>query len=413
MKRRLAAILAIDVVGYSRLMEADEMGTVGRMQRRLSGLMEPGIGRHSGRIFKVMGDGLLAEFPSAIDAVECAAGLQAALGASNDDAPEGQAIEARMAVTLGDVVADGEDLLGEAVNIAARLEKLAEPGGLLVTRAIWEQVRAKLSLRFEDLGERPLRNIAEPVRIYRVQPSAAQGRAAVLTVTTSPNFAAKWLVPRLSSFAEAHGEIDLRISASMQHVNLVREDVDVAIRHGEGDWPGLHVTRLASEQLFPVCSPRLLRGRNALHEPADLARHAILHSDDQSNWERWLKAAGVDAGAAARGTVFNQASMAIDAAIDGQGVALARSALVAWDLRQGRLVRPFDLALPVPYAYWIVCPRSLAEQPKIAIFRDWLLGQSAGDASELAELAHRERAVRGKRTSGKQRSSTNRGPPGA
>ncbi len=199
MERRLAAILAVDVVGYSRLMEADEPGTVGRVRLRLKGLLEPGIARHSGRIFKVMGDGLLAEFPSAIDAVECASGLQTALGASNDDAPEGQAIEARMAVTLGDVITDGGDLHGEAVNIAARLEKLAEPGGVLVTRAIWEQVRAKLPLRFDDLGERPLRNIAEPVRIYRVLTGAEPGRAGVLTVTTSPNFAAKWLVHRLSS----------------------------------------------------------------------------------------------------------------------------------------------------------------------------------------------------------------------
>jgi len=395
MERRLAAILAVDVVGYSRLMETDEPGPLGRMRLRLKGLLEPGIARHSGRIFKVMGDGLLAEFPSAIDAVECAAGLQAALGASNDDAPEGQAIEARMAVTLGDVIADGGDIHGEAVNIAARLEKLAEPGGLLVTRAIWEQVRAKLPLRFDDLGDSPLRNIAEPVRVYRVLPGTELGRAGVLTVTTSPNFAAKWLVHRLSSFAEAHPEIDLRISASLQHVNFAREDVDVAIRHGEGEWPGLHVTRLATEELFPVCSPGLVRGRNGLRAPGDLLRHPLLHRNDRRDWERWLEMAGVGAGAATRGTVFNQASMAIDAAIDGQGVALARTALVAWDLRKGRLVRPFGLALPVPYAYWIVCPRSIADQPKVATFREWLLGQAAEDAAELERTAHRGRRRRG------------------
>lgn len=386
MERRLAAILAADVVGYSRLMEADETGTFGRLRSRLKHVLEPRITQHGGRIFKLMGDGLLAEFRSAADAVDCAAGLQAALAAVNDDAPEGEGIEARMAVTLGDVIVDGDDLHGEAVNIATRLEKLAEPGGVLVARGVWEQVRGKVAARFEDLGERPLRNIAEAVRVYRLMPSATPGRPDVLTVTTSPNFAAKWLVHRIGSFAAMHPEIDLRISASVQHVNLAREEVDIAIRHGEGDWPGLHVTRLATEELFPACSPALARGRNALRTPADLVRHPLLHHRDRSDWESWLAAAGLGAEMGARGTVFSQASMAIDAAVDGQGVALARTALVAWDLRKGRLVRPFELALAAPYAYWIVCPRGTADQPKVATFRQWLLDQAAEDASALAQL---------------------------
>lgn len=210
------------------------------------------------------------------------------------------------------------------------------------------------------------------------------------TVTTSPNFAAKWLVHRLGDFAASHPGIDLRISASLHHVDFSREGVDIAIRRGEGRWPGLHVTRLADEELSPVCSPRLVRGRNGLHGPEDLARHTLLHLNDRRDWQAWLEAAGLAIAASARGVVFNQASMAIDAAIDGQGVALARTALAAWDLRKGRLVRPFGPALAVPYAYWIVCPRANADLPHVASFRDWLLEQAAVDAAELSLIFRRQ-----------------------
>lgn len=389
MERRLAAILAVDVVGYSRLMGADEAGTFGRLRGHHKELFEPKITQHNGRIFKVMGDGLLAEFASVVDAVECAMVLQHAMAARNDDAPADQGIDVRMAVNLGDVIMDGQDRYGDGVNIAARLEKLAEPGGLIVSRAVYEQVRSKLSLRFDDLGERALHNIAEPVRVYHVSPAALPSQAGVLTVTTSPNFAAKWLVHRLGYFAETHPDIELRISASLHHANFAREEIDVAIRHGEGQWPGLHVTRLASEELFPVCSPRLLRGRHALRSPNDLKRHTLLHLNDRRDWLHWLDAAGMGDADRLRGAVFNQASMAIDAAIDGQGIALARTALAAWDLRTGRLIRPFELALRVPYAYWIVCPRVSADLPKVATFRQWLLDQAEEDAAALTRLRRR------------------------
>lgn len=210
--------------------------------------------------------------------------------------------------------------------------------------------------------------------------------AGALTVSTSPNFASKWLVHRLGRFAEAHPGIDLRVSASLHHVDFAREDVDVAIRHGNGQASGLHVTRLCAEVLAPVCSPKLLRGRNGLRAPADLARHTLLHVDDRNDWVKWLDAAGVRNIDLSRGPVLNQASMTLDAAVDGQGVALARSALAAWDLITGRLVRPFELALPVPYAYWIVCPKATTKLPKIATFRDWLLAEAAEDQRRLQQL---------------------------
>ncbi len=203
--------------------------------------------------------------------------------------------------------------------------------------------------------------------------------AGVLTVSTSPNFAAKWLVHRLARFAAAHPGIDLRISASLHHVDFAREDVDLAIRHGDGQAGGLHVTRLCSEELVIVCSPKLLSGKNALRKPTDLGKHTLLHINDRNDWVRWLETAGVENVDVSRGPILNQASMAIDAAVDGQGVALARSALAAWDLNCGRLVRPFAHTLAVPYAYWIVCPKATANLPKIVTFREWLLSEAAED----------------------------------
>jgi LysR family transcriptional regulator, glycine cleavage system transcriptional activator len=212
-------------------------------------------------------------------------------------------------------------------------------------------------------------------------------QSGVLTITTSPDFAAKWLVHRLGRFSEAHPQIDLRVSASMHHVDFAREDFDLAIRHGNGQWPGLHVTRLCTEELFPVCSPKLLQGRSALRSPRDIKRHRLLYTNSTAGWARWLDLAGVDGVDFKRGTLFNQSSIAIDAAIDGQGLALARTALASWDLICGRLVRPFRQALEAPYAYWLVCPKSAADLPKIATFTQWVLREAADDARQMRQMS--------------------------
>jgi LysR family glycine cleavage system transcriptional activator len=224
-----------------------------------------------------------------------------------------------------------------------------------------------------------------------------QQESGILTITTSPNFAAKWLVHRLSRFSEAHPGIDLRVSASIQHIDFAREDIDLALRHGDGQWPGMHVTRLCTEQLFPVCSPKLLRGSGALRSPRDIKRHTLLHTNGTADWANWLGRVGVDGIDFKHGVVFNQASITIDAAVDGQGIALARTALVSWDLISGRLVRPFVQALEAPYAFWIVCPRSTADLPKISTFRSWLLKEAAEDARRIAELDSRPRTRPGQR----------------
>src|SRR5215213_2450069 len=210
--------------------------------------------------------------------------------------------------------------------------------------------------------------------------------SGALTVSTSPDFAAKWLVNRLGRFSDSHPEIDLRISATMHHVDFAREDVDVAVRHGDGSWPGLDAVRLSPEELFPVCSPKLMSGPRAMREPADLLKHPLLHMEDRQNWARWLAAAGVADAGAVHGPVLNRASMLIDAAVDGQGVALARTTLAAWDLINGRLAKPFDLNLKLDRTYWIVCPKATSMKPKIATFREWLLAEAGEDTRRLRKV---------------------------
>ncbi len=210
--------------------------------------------------------------------------------------------------------------------------------------------------------------------------------SGVLTVSTSPDFAAKWLVNRLSRFAEKHPDVDLRVAATTQYVDFARDDVDIAIRHGDGNWPGLDVERIYSERLFPVCSPKLVVGRNRITKAADLLKFPLLRLEDAKNWTRLFKAAGVKA-TVGPGPVLNRASILIDAAIDGQGIALARTALAAWDLINGRLVRPVDVSLRVANTYWIVCPKAVSNIPKIAIFRNWVVAEAAEDTRRLKALA--------------------------
>src|SRR5712671_2483043 len=166
--RRLAAILAADVAGYSRLMGADEEGTLKRLKALRRELLDPKIAEHHGRIVKTTGDGILIEFASVVDAVRCAVEVQQRMGERNADVPGDQRIEFRVGINLGDIIIDGDDIHGDGVNIAARLEGLAEPGTVYISGTAYEQVRDKLHYAFEDRGEQSLKNIARPLRVYRV-----------------------------------------------------------------------------------------------------------------------------------------------------------------------------------------------------------------------------------------------------
>jgi adenylate cyclase len=195
--RRLAAILAADVAGYSRLMGADEEGTHERLKAHRRELVDPKISEHSGRIVKTTGDGMLAEFSSVVDAVRCAAELQRAMIDREANISEDRRIRFRIGINLGDVIVDGDDIFGDGVNVAARLEALSDPGGLCISRMVRDQIRDKLPYPFEDLGEQSVKNIARPVRVYALRPKAIADLPASSVLTVSP-ISQPPIVPRLS-----------------------------------------------------------------------------------------------------------------------------------------------------------------------------------------------------------------------
>jgi adenylate cyclase len=176
-ERRLAAILAADVAGYSRLIEADEEGTLGRLKALRAEVIDPKIAGHHGRIVKTTGDGLLVEFASVVDALRCAAEMQAALAESNASVPPDRRIEFRIGINVGDIVVEDGDIFGDGVNVAARLEGLAEPGGICISARVREDAVGRLDLAFEDMGEQALKNIARHVRAYRVATAAGSAFA--------------------------------------------------------------------------------------------------------------------------------------------------------------------------------------------------------------------------------------------
>lgn len=196
----------------------------------------------------------------------------------------------------------------------------------------------------------------------------------VLTVSTLTSFAVKWLLPRLPSFQEKHPDIDVRITTSMELVDFRNDNVDAAIRFGRGQWPSLRADWLMAELLFPVCSPALLKGKQALRRPEDLARFTLLHTSAHDDWQLWLTAAGLPPQLSQNpGLTFDLAFMTVQAAIDGIGVAMGQTTYVADDIAKGRLVVPFDITLPADAGFYIVAPQGNAAAPKITAFRDWLI----------------------------------------
>jgi TolB-like protein/Tfp pilus assembly protein PilF len=187
--RRLAAILAADVVGYSRLMGLDEAGTLASVRKLRAEVIEPKIAKHQGRLFKSMGDGFLVEFPSVVNAVACAAAIQTAMAGRNADMPENRQIQLRMGVHLGDVISEGDDVYGDGVNVAARIEGLAPPGGVAVSAMVHDNVGSRLDLAFEDMGEQQLKNIARPVRLYRLSASKRPTTQAATPERIRPSIA--------------------------------------------------------------------------------------------------------------------------------------------------------------------------------------------------------------------------------
>ena len=213
----------------------------------------------------------------------------------------------------------------------------------------------------------------------------------LLTVSTPPTFAAKWLLQRLPDFSDKYPDIDLRLDASLVPREFARDGIDISIRLSQGDYPGLHVSRVFGEEFSPVCSPNFLTGAKPLQTPEDLKNHRLLHVDwgylrgSLPDWHMWIKAIGIEGIDLDHGPLFNVESLAIEAAINGNGVALVSHHAVAEDLNAGRLVKPFKLALQADFSYWLVCPNEYLRRAKVRVFCDWLLEEAAKDTMTLAQ----------------------------
>jgi LysR family transcriptional regulator, glycine cleavage system transcriptional activator len=245
--------------------------------------------------------------------------------------------------------------------------------------------RTSRSMRLTHAGEELLSSTAGALRIIdeALRRAANATRRETLTVSTGSSFAGKWLVPRLPHFRRQFPEIEMRIDISDTLADFNREEIDVGIRFGRGVYAGLRSDRLFIEDVFPICSPMLLEGPIPLREPNDLEHFTLIHLDGYfqddiwPDWRMWLMAARADKPDPQRGLHFSQSILVLQAAIDGQGVALGNTSLVGDDLVAGRLVRPFDLSLRIPseFAYYLVAPRSKADKPIIKAFREWVLGE--------------------------------------
>jgi len=199
-----------------------------------------------------------------------------------------------------------------------------------------------------------------------------------LTISVTPSFASKWLLPRLQSFYDQHNDIDLRISATVGLADFKRDKVDLAIRLGHGRYPGLHAEPLFTDALTPFCSPELLKRKGPLKKPDDLRKHRLIHDTsipgggEHGAWEQWLSLAGAHTLSAQRGVRFTLAELAMQAAIDGAGVVLGRVVLAEGDVAAGRLVRPFKITVPLKVSYFLVRPNGGTLRHEIRCFRDWL-----------------------------------------
>lgn len=266
------------------------------------------------------------------------------------------------ASAVGQQVKSLETWLGRPVFV-----RLPSKGVALTS--VGERYAASLSELLDGLNEATARALRPEI-------------SRVLTVSTLPSFAANWLIPRLGRLRERHPDLEVRVSVSGHRTDFAREDVDVVVRFGRGDWPGLRSDLLLEEVFFPVCSTALLGDpERPLREPGDLRHHTLLHEvvdtvPDYVTWERWLAAVGVEGIDTSRGPRFPHTFLSLQAAASGQGVALATNVLIGDYLEAGRLARPFPHEVKGTHQYYVACPESSADRPAIADFRTWILAEA-------------------------------------
>lgn len=245
--------------------------------------------------------------------------------------------------------------------------------------------RHKRELQLTEKGEQYLRS----VRIMLNELHSAtrslldEDSERLLCISVAESFAVGWLIDRLGGFRRRHPDLDIRVTSQNQiddFGNIIGEEgpkwVDVRIRYGRGKWPGLHVTKLFDEDVLPVCSPDLLAGRPPLESVADLHDFVLIHDDMQMSWESWVGSTGSSETMSSRGLKFSHSHMAMQAALNGEGIVLGRSVLVSDLLEAGRLVRPLQLSVPAEHSYYLLCQEGMAGEPRVAAFTSWLLDEA-------------------------------------
>lgn len=218
-------------------------------------------------------------------------------------------------------------------------------------------------------------------------------QSGVLTVATMDSLAATWLMPRLLRFRAENPDIEVRIAVSDAVVDYDRDGIDIGIRYGRGVWPGLHAEELMAEEIFPVCAPGCLKQHGGLSSPVDLRHFTLIHDDMIEDWKTWLEFAGVADIDPTRGPGYSHSNLVIQAAINGEGIALGRGLLVADALMSGLLVKPFDLALTARYRYYVVTTETNTDRPKVRAFHAWLKREAKETATHLAATRRDEEAT--------------------
>ena len=242
--------------------------------------------------------------------------------------------------------------------------------------------RATRSVRLTPVGTSYAAEVRDALDQLAAATITATGQqsSGALNVSALDGFVAKWLVPRLFRFRQAHADIDVRLSTTDKLADFVSDGIDIAIRYGRGQYPGLESHLLVEEDVFPVCSPALIEAAVPLRTPDDLKNHTLIHHDYYVDWSMWLMWAGIKGVNPHRGPAFRSTEHAVQAAILGEGVVLGPSALVGDDLAAGRLVRPFEISFPAELAYYVVYPPLALRREKVRAFRDWLLAEAAADS---------------------------------
>jgi len=245
--------------------------------------------------------------------------------------------------------------------------------------ALFRRMTRKLALSAE--GRRLIGPVEEALDILAEAAESLRAGAGggTLTLSLTPSFGIQWLSQRIGRFWTAHPEIDLRLQHSIHLVDFARDEVDAAVRWGNGDWPGVEAVYLMRAGIVPVCSPALCEGPPALNLPDDLRHHTLLHERDYTEWAQWLAVAGAREVEARRGPIIDSSTVVLQAARDGQGVALTSEAIVRADLAAGRLVKPFDVDLDADNAYYLVAPPKAFERADVQAFRDFLLAELAAE----------------------------------